>query len=286
MNMATEESVIDQPPATDEPPTNIGPYRRVLVVDDETSLRQTFARILHQIGCEVITAPDGLEALQRLEVTPYDLVYLDIRLPGLDGLQVLRQIHDRYPEVAVVLLTAYASINTAVEAVRLGATDYLIKPITPEALMARTRTILADQAIQRRRREIQEQINALQAELKKLEQAPAAALELTLATDDRFMKRGNLLLDLHARRATCADRVLTLPPTAFDYLVALARHAPDVVPYQTLVVEAQGYQTDLRQAQELTKWHIHMLREALERESAGACHLLTVRGTGYRLVVD
>jgi DNA-binding response OmpR family regulator len=79
---------------------------------------------------------------------------------------------------------------------------------------------------------------------------------------------------------------LTLPPTAFDYLVVLARHAPDVVPYQTLVVEAQGYQTDLRQAQELTKWHIHTLREALERESAGSCHLMTVRGTGYRLVVD
>ena len=66
----------------------------------------------------------------------------------------------------------------------------------------------------------------------------------------------------------------------------LVRHTPDVVPYQTLVVEAQGYETDLRQAQELTKWHIHMLREALERESTGGCHLLTVRGTGYRLVMD
>jgi two-component system response regulator MprA len=199
---------------------------------------------------------------------------------------VLRQVHDRYPQSAVVLLTAHASIQSAVEAVRLGATDYLIKPIHPEVLIARTRTILADQAVQRRRREIQEQINALQAELKKLEQAPEATPDLIPATDDRFLKRGNLMLDLHTRRATCADRLLTLPPTAFDYLTVLARHAPDVVPYQTLVVEAQGYQTDLRQAQELAKWHIHMLREALERESAGSCHLLTVRGTGYRLVVD
>jgi two-component system copper resistance phosphate regulon response regulator CusR len=112
------------------------------------------------------------------------------------------------------------------------------------------------------------------------------ASELTPTMDDRFLKRGNLALDLHTRRATCAGRLLSLPPTAFDYLVALARHAPDVVPYQTLVVEAQGYQTDLRQAQDLTKWHIHMLREALEHESAGGCHLLTVRGTGYRLVMD
>lgn len=284
--MAPPESTTDLPPTANEPQTSLGPYRRVLVVDDEANLRQTMARILHQMGCEVTTAADGTEALQRLEAAPYDLVYLDIRLPGMDGLQVLRQIHDRYPQLAVVLLTAHASISSAVEAVRLGATDYLIKPITPEALIARTRTILTDQAVQRRRREIQEQIDALQAELRSLEQAPTATSSFTAPTDDRFLKRGTLTLDLHARWATYADRVLTLPPTAFDYLVVLVRHAPDVVPYQALVVEAQGYQTDLRQAQELTKWHIHTLREALERESARSCHLLTVRGTGYRLVVD
>ncbi len=284
--MATHESAAAVPPAAGEPPASLGLYRRVLVVDDETNLRQTLARILHQLGCEVTTAADGAEALQRLEAAPYDLVYLDIRLPGIDGLQVLRQIHDHYPRVAVVLLTAHASISSAVEAVRLGAIDYLIKPITPEALIARTRTILTDQTIQHRRREIQEQIDALQAELKALDQPLVATPDSTPSTDDRFLKRGTLILDLHTRRAAYADRMLTLPPTAFDYLVALARHAPDVVPYQTLVVEAQGYQIDLHQAQDLTKWHIHMLREALERESAGSCQLLTVRGTGYRLVVD
>jgi two-component system response regulator MprA len=284
--MAKAEPAKDRPSATNELPTSVGAYRRVLVVDDEVNLRQSLARILHQIGCEVTTATDGAEALLRLETAPYDLIYLDIRLPKMDGLQVLRQIHDRYPQVAVVLLTAHASIQSAVEAVRLGALDYLIKPINPEALIARTRTILADQATQRRRREIQQQIDALQAELKTLEQVDTPTADLVLPADDRFLKRGALILDLHTRRATCADRVLTLPPTAFDYLVVLARHAPDVVPYQTLVVEAQGYETDLRQAQELTKWHIHTLREAVERESAGGCHLLTVRGTGYRLVMD
>jgi DNA-binding response OmpR family regulator len=284
--MGTHESTTDLPPAVSEPQASLGLYRRVLVVDDEANVRQTLARILHQIGCEVTTAANGAEALQRLEAAPFDLVYLDIRLPGMDGLEVLRQIHDRYPQLAVVLLTAHASISSAVEAVRLGATDYLIKPITPEALIARTRTILTDRAVQHRRREIQEQIDALQAELKALDHSTEVAPSFSAPADDRFLKRGTLTLDLHARRATYADRVLTLPPTAFDYLVVLVRHAPDVVPYQTLVVEAQGYQADLRQAQELTKWHIHTLREALERDAAGSCQLLTVRGTGYRLVVD
>ncbi len=284
--MVTEDAATDPLPESVEPQLSLGPYRRVLVVDDEENLRQSLARILQQLNCEVTTAKDGTEALQRLEAAPYDLVYLDIRLPGMDGLQVLRQVHDRYPQLAVVLLTAHASISSAVEAVRLGATDYLIKPITPEALITRTRTILADQAVQRRRREIQEQIDALQAELKALDQPSEVTPTAFTPTDDRFLRRSALSIDLHTRRAAYFDRVLSLPPTAFDYLVVLARHTPDVVPYQTLVLEAQGYQTDLRQAQELTKWHIHMLREALERESAGSCHLLTVRGTGYRLVVD
>ena len=284
--MAPHESATNLPLAASEPSASLGPYRRVLVVDDEANLRQTMARVLHQLGCEVTTAADGTEALQRLEAAPYDLVYLDIRLPGMDGLQVLRQIHDRYPQLAVVLLTAHASISSAVEAVRLGAIDYLIKPITPEALIARTRTILTDQAVQHRRREIQEQIDALQVELKALDHSTEVTPSFSAPVDVRFLKRGTLTLDLHTRRAVYVDRVLSLPPTAFDYLVVLARHAPDIVPYQALVVEAQGYQTDLRQAQELTKWHIHTLREALERESAGSCHVLTVRGTGYRLVAD
>jgi len=103
---------------------------------------------------------------------------------------------------------------------------------------------------------------------------------------DRFLKRGGLILDLQSRRAILGERVLALPPAAFDYLVVLIRHAPDVVQYQTLVAEAQGYQTDRREAQELAKWHIHELREALEPDPREPQHVLNVRGVGYRLVVD
>ena len=103
---------------------------------------------------------------------------------------------------------------------------------------------------------------------------------------ERFLKRGPLILDLQSRRATMGERVLALPPAAFDYLVVLLRHAPDVVQYQTLVAEAQGYQTDRREAQELSKWHIHELREALEPTPSEPRHVLNVRGVGYRLVVD
>lgn len=258
----------------------------VLIIDDEPGLRYTLARVLHQAGCEVTTAGDGHEALQRLESAAYDLVFLDIRLPGIDGLQVLKEAHRLHPQLPVVLFTAHASLQSALEALRLGAADYLLKPIDPEVLIARTRAILADQRTQQRRREIQEQMSVLQAELRALDQTPEPAPPLEPPVGDRFLKCGPMILDRQTLRATFHDRVVALPPATFDYLVVLVRHAPDPVSYQTLVAEAQGYQADRRQAQELVKWHVHKLREALEPSSDRPRHILNVRGTGYRLVVD
>jgi len=82
------------------------------------------------------------------------------------------------------------------------------------------------------------------------------------------------------------EQAINLPPTSFDYLVVLARHAPEVVDYQTLVAEAQGYQADPREAQELTKWHIHHIRQAVETDPRNPTYILNVRGTGYRLLAD
>ena len=115
----------------------------ILVIDDEESLRHTLGRVLRQAGYEVTTAGEGNEALRLVNsgyenTSPYDVVYLDIRLPGMDGLQVLKEIRQRDAHLPVILLTAYGSLKTALEALRLGATDYLIKPLDPEVLVART----------------------------------------------------------------------------------------------------------------------------------------------------
>lgn len=259
---------------------------RVLIIEDEASLRQTLTRILRQAGCDVTAAATGPEALQRLTTSSYDLAYLDIHLPEMDGLQVLRELHKLNPQMPVVMFTAFASLETAIEAMRLGATDYLLKPLNPEVLISRTENVLKKQAIERRRRELQTQIAGLQDELRKLEESLAPTASPAATSSDRFLKRGQLTVDLQARRALFGERDLTLPPSAFDYLVVLTRHAPDVVDYQTLVTEAQGYQADRREAQELAKWHIHELRDSLEPDPSNPRHILNVRGIGYRLVVD
>lgn len=263
----------------------MGVSGHVLIVDDEAILRQTLARILKGAGFEATTAANGKEALFHLSQQAFDLVYLDIRLPDMSGLEILRAIHAQNADVPVILFTAQPDLKSALEAIRSGAMDYLLKPLKPETIIERTRTVMAGLERERRKREIQMQIEALQAELRALEsgeEAPPEAMSLVVNSDERFLTRGKLTLDLHTRRLLIGGRTINLPPTTFDYLLVLARHAPQVVDYQTLVSEAQGYQAEAREAQELVKWHVHHIRQAVEP----AVQVINVRGSGYRLVID
>ena len=224
----------------------------ILIIDDEASLRKTMARILQQAGFEVTTAESAEQGLDYLKTTHFDMILTDLRMPGMHGMDALKFIHANYPSIPVVLFTAQPDVNSAVEALRHGATDYLLKPIKPEAIIERARSILSAQQREKRKREIQFQIEALQGELKELDggesinKPPTQPLNPVSLEKERYLKRGNLVLDLHARRVLLNEEILNVPPTSFDYLLVLARHAPDVVDYQTLVAEAQGYQTDMR----------------------------------------
>jgi DNA-binding response OmpR family regulator len=261
----------------------------ILIIDDEASLRQTMARILQRAGYEVTTAATGTEGLTLVSEHPFDLLYLDIRMPDANGLELLKDIHARFPDLPVILFTAQPDLHSAVEALRRGATDYLLKPLKPQTVLDHTQAILAGKQKERRKREIQKQIGALQAELKSLEgqgdETASSTPQQLPASDDRYVKRGALTLDLHTRRVSINKRVINLPPTSFDYLLVLARHSPNIVSFQTMVSEAQGYETDTREAQELTKWHIHHIRQALEPDARNPIHVINVRGTGYRLVI-
>lgn len=266
----------------------MNPGGHILIIDDEASLRQTLARILQRAGFEATTVASGREGLAMVNDRTFDLVYLDIRMPDMNGLDVLKTIHTQFPELPVILFTAQPDLHTAVEALRRGAIDYLMKPLKPQAVIDRTRTILTDQQKKIRRREILRQIEELQAELDALDGNETNALTSSAAhvASDRFIKRGILNLDLHTRRAAVNDRVVNLAPTSFDYLLVLARHSPNVVDYQTLVAEAQGYQADPREAQELAKWHIHNIRQAIGSDAGDPIHVINIRGSGYRLVTS
>ena len=107
------------------------PNAKVLVVDDEEVVRRSHLRVLTSVWCDVEAVNDGEQALAAMEAKHYDIVLLDLRMPGMDGMAVLKTMKERWPDSEVVVITGYPSFETAKEAVRLGAFDYLAKPLAP-----------------------------------------------------------------------------------------------------------------------------------------------------------
>lgn len=109
---------------------------RILVVDDEEVVRLSHIRTLASIHCNVEVVHDGNEALRAMAQRPADVVLLDLRMPGMDGMAVLKAIKQQWPETEVVIITGYPTVETAKEAVRLGAYDYLAKPVGPDDVIS------------------------------------------------------------------------------------------------------------------------------------------------------
>ena len=107
----------------------------ILVVDDEEVVRKSHLRLLSRDDCNVEAVWNGADALAEMERHPYDLVLLDLRMPGMDGLTTLRAIKSKWPTAEVVIITGYPSLETAKEAMRLGAYDYLAKPVAPDEVI-------------------------------------------------------------------------------------------------------------------------------------------------------
>lgn len=116
--------------------------KSILVVDDEKNIRLTVSKSLESLGASIETAVNGEEAIQKFEKKEYSLVFLDLKLPGIDGMAVLKKIKENWPKVRVVIFTAYGSIDTAVEAMKLGAVDFIQKPFSPQEIRDLANTII------------------------------------------------------------------------------------------------------------------------------------------------
>jgi DNA-binding NtrC family response regulator len=121
----------------------------ILVVDDEEIVRESLSAWLEKDGYAVEMAENGERALERIGASPFQVLLADLKMPGMDGLQLLAEVKRRKPESVVVIMTAYATVDTAVSAMKDGAYDYLVKPFDPEELSQLLRRIVAQQALQR-----------------------------------------------------------------------------------------------------------------------------------------
>jgi two-component system response regulator MtrA len=226
---------------------------RILLVEDDPSIREVTALGLRAAGFTVATAADGVEGLERWRAERPDLVLLDVMLPRLDGLEVLRAIrHDA--TTPVVMLTARADTIDVVVGLESGADDYVKKPFEMPELVARVRAAL--------RRRVAEPADA------------AEAVETVVL--------GPLRIDLVGRTATLDGRDVALTRTEFDLLLELARQPGRVLARDALLDHVWGY--DFLGDSRLVDVAIGRLRAKVEADPANPALIITVRGAGYKAV--
>jgi two-component system KDP operon response regulator KdpE len=255
---------------------------KILVVDDEEVTRLSLAEILSLEGYQVASASSGEEALQKLEEETFDLVLADLVMKEVDGLQVMEAAKKLSPETVVIMLTAYGSLESAIQAMRQGAYDYLIKPCGAQEIVASVESSLAEQRQERRRHElvarVEEMLRALKAEE---DETPTSVSRSEQLKRVRFLQSGGIIVDLQKHMATSHDQLLDLTPTEFRLLTCLMRKADQVLSCQELVREVQNYDCNELEARDIIRVHIRRLRQKIEPDPANPQYVLNVRGVGY-----
>jgi DNA-binding response OmpR family regulator len=220
---------------------------RILVVEDEPALAEFVSRALGAEGYAVRIAGDGPSGERIALVEDADLVVLDVMLPGKSGLEVLRAIRAKKPELPVILLTARSGVEDKVDGLDLGADDYVTKPFSFDELLARVR-----------------------ANLRSRGQRSSARLET-----------GDLALDLRTRRVTRAEREIELSRREFDLLAYLMRHPGQVLSRTQILDAVWGH--DFDSETKVVETYVSTVRRKLS-DGAAAAPIETVRNAGYRLL--
>jgi len=216
---------------------------KILVIEDEARILSFLARGLEAEGYSVEGSTDGLDGLDRAVAGDWDLVLLDLLLPGLNGLELLDALHRRRPELPVLILSARADLQTKLRGFALGASDYVPKPVALDELLARVRVQLRRQGI----------------------------------ADESSLCCGRLELDVARRQARLGELVCDLSDREFRLLRHLVQHAGEVISRERLLADVWGYSFD--PGSNVVDVCIRRLRKKLGPHAP----IETVRHAGYRL---
>jgi two-component system, OmpR family, KDP operon response regulator KdpE len=220
---------------------------RVLLVDDEPAIRRFLRLSFDAEGYQVEEAGDGKAALDMLRTKAPDLLILDLGLPDLDGFEVIRQLRDFGSSIPIVVLSSRTDEKGKVQALDLGADDYVTKPFGIDELLARTRTAL--------RHRLQQQ------------------------GEKPVFRSGDLALDLVRRKVMVGDREVRLSPRAYEVLRLLAAHAGKVLTHKFILDEVWDGATDVQ----YLRVYVRTLRKKIEADPDRPELILTEPGVGYRL---
>jgi DNA-binding response OmpR family regulator len=234
----------------------------ILVVDDEPVARQSLSEILRLEGYAVNSVPNGQAAVEYVRTHPVELVVVDLRMPGMDGLEVVQVVNQISPETEVVLLTAFGTTETAIQALRLRVHDYLLKPAPPAQVVNSVKKGLA-------RRE---------ARLKARGGTSTMDVEEGIA---EFSLKDGTNIDLSRRQIRKKDQIVHLTPAEGRLLRVLIENPGRVYSHRELVLLVQGYDTSQREAPEILRPLVSRLRHKLEAFPSLSDRIVSVRGTGY-----
>jgi DNA-binding response OmpR family regulator len=218
---------------------------RLLIVEDDEGIRIPLTRALKREGYDVEGVADGETALLSAATGDHDLIIVDVGLPGMDGLEVCRQVRLKQPSVPILFLTAQDGELDIVEGLDAGADDYITKPFRVSELLARVRAHLR-----------------------------------RAAANPRELGAGDVRIDVAARRAWSAGEELELAPKEFDLLALLVREAGRVVTRERIMAEV--WDENWFGSTKTLDMHVSWLRRKLGEDAADPRHLLTVRGVGLR----
>ena len=232
----------------------------ILVVDDEPVARQSLTDILKLEGYLVNSAPNGQAAVEYIRTHPVDLMIVDLRMPGMDGLEVVQVVNQVSPDTEVILLTAFGSTESAVQALRLRIHDYLLKPASPAQIIASVKKGLT----------------------RRLSRAKTSSV--TTDTDEPievFTLKDGTSVDLSRRQIKHKSKVEHLTPAEGRLLRILMENEGKVYSHRELVLLVQGYDTSQREAPEILRPLVSRLRHKLEQFPSLSERVVSVRGTGY-----
>jgi len=228
---------------------------KILIVDDEATLQETLSYNLIKQGYEVVSASDGLSAIQLARTEHPDLIILDIMLPGMDGLEVCRILRKEM-NTPVIMLTARDDEIDRVVGLEVGGDDYLTKPFSMHELIARVKAML------RRAHIIQEQFHPIEKK------------------SDHILQFDTLIIDQDRREVHLAGKLVLLKPKEYELLLYFAQNPRIVISRETLLQKVWGW--DYLGESRTVDVHISWLREKLELNPQTPIRLVTVRGAGYR----
>jgi DNA-binding response OmpR family regulator len=254
---------------------------RVLIVDDEKNIRLTLSTLIQRAGYDVTSAEGGADAINLLATQHYDLLLVDLKMPEIDGMQVVAAARQFDPDLVIIVLTGHGSLDTAVEGIHFNVFDYLLKTTEPSQVVERVRAGLAEHADTLRRKSLLDAVDNAVRELRGGRPQDTSGT----GTTERVINVGPLQLDTWRQLASLNSKTLPLTPTEFRVLLCLAEHAGTMMGYAQLVKCAQGYEASELEAGELIKPHIHHLRQKLEPDPSQPRYILNVRGKGYLLSV-